>query len=57
MCPHNLLSDEDYALRTVRVANPGLVDFSVISLAFSYRFGQPPVAPATSEVQMVPLTP
>ena len=50
-------SDEDYALRTVRVANPGLVDFSVISLAFSYSFGQSPVAPATSEVQMVPLTP
>ncbi len=38
-------SDDEYALRNVAVANPGLVDFSVVSLAFSYRFGQSALTP------------
>ena len=42
-------SDEDYALRNVTVANPGLVDFSVVSLAFSYTFGQVALTPPVQE--------
>lgn len=32
-------SDADFAPGNVRIANPGLVDFEIISLAFSWHFG------------------
>ncbi len=49
-------SDDDYALRSVRLANPGLVDFSVVSLAFRYNFGATQLAtPGESDVELVPV--